>query len=193
MGILEFISSILSALAWPIAVIFIVIILRRPLRHLLLRLETLRGPGVEATFERQIEEAKDEVASAVAGSPQVQRSEESRQERLEVDDLLQLADVSPRAAILEAWLRVESALAEAAAKLDLPPNMRRGTLLFIETLERQGVMSPEVGRAIRRLRNLRNVVVHTPTLDISRESIIDYVETAEFIVRSLRSRSTEPG
>jgi hypothetical protein len=149
MGILEFMSSILSALAWPIAIILIVLILKRPIRHLLLRLETLKGPGVEATFERQVDEAKDEVFSAVAGTPPVQGSEESRHERLEVDDLLQLADVSPRAAILEAWQRVETALAEAAVrlKLDLPSNMRRrGTLLFIETLERQRVISPEVGR-----------------------------------------------
>jgi hypothetical protein len=193
MGVLEFISSILSALAWPIAVILIVVILRRPLRHLLLRLETLKGPGVEATFERQVEAAKEEVASAVAGSPQVEKREESRQESLEVADLLQLADVSPRSAILETWLRVETALSEAAANLDLPANMRRGTLLFIETLERQGIISPEVGRALRRLRNLRNVAVHTPDLNLSRESIIDYVETAEFIVRSLRTQSTDTG
>ena len=191
MGVLEFISSVFSALAWPIAVIFIVIVLRRPLRRLLSRLETFRGPGVEATFNREAGAARDEAASAVAGLPNVQKDDESKQEDLEYADLLQLADVSPRAAILETWSRIEVALAEAGTKV--PPNIRRGALSFILTLEREGLISPEVGSALRRVRNLRNVAVHTPDLDISKESIVDYIESAKSIIRSLRDRPTDVG
>src|SRR6266545_5783525 len=188
MSVLEFISSVLSALAWPIAVISVVIVLRRPLRHLLSRLETFKGPGVEATFQRQVEEAREEAALAVAGLPSVQKGDESQQERLEYVDLLQLADVSPRAAILETWLMIESALTEAAMDVDISPQARGSTIGLMEALKRQGVIGPEVESAVRRLRNLRNVVVHTQHLDISKDSVVDYVWSANYIVRSLKDR-----
>ncbi len=193
MSVLEFISSVLSALAWPIAVISVVIVLRRPLRHLLSRLETFKGPGVEATFQRQVEEAREEAALAVAGLPSVQKGDESQQERLEYVDLLQLADVSPRAAILETWLMIESALTEAAMDVDISPQARGSTIGLMEALKRQGVIGPEVESAVRRLRNLRNVVVHTQHLDISKDSVVDYVWSANYIVRSLKDRRTDVG
>ena len=188
MNVLEFISAVVSALAWPIAVIIAVVVLRRPLRHLLSRLETFKGPGVEATFQRQVEEAKEEAALAVAGLPSVQEGDKSQQERLEYSDLLRLADVSPRAAILETWLRIESTLTDVAMRMDVSADTRRGPLSLMEALERHGTIAPEVGSALRRLRNLRNVAVHTQDLDISKDSVVDYIETANFILRSLKER-----
>jgi uncharacterized protein YutE (UPF0331/DUF86 family) len=110
---------------------------------------------------------------------------------LEYDDLLRLADVSPRAAILEAWLRVESALAEMAIRMDVSTDTRRSPLNLIGMLERYGAIAPEVGSALRRLRNLSNVAVHTQDLDISKDTVVDYIDTANFILRSLRERPTD--
>jgi hypothetical protein len=193
MGVLEFISAILSALAWPVAIVLIVIVLRRPLRHLLSRLETLKGPGVEATFQRQLEEAKEEAVAAAASLPAGQRRDANQQERLEYSDLLQLADLSPRAAILDAWLRLEFALTEAAKKADVPLTQRGGILGLIEELEKRGVIAPELRSPLRRLRNLRNVAVHTMDFDISKDSVIDYIDTANFIIRSLEVTPIEDG
>jgi hypothetical protein len=186
MSVLEFISSILSALAWPVAIVIIVIVLRRPLRHLLSRLETLRGPGVEATFQRQLEEAREEAVAAAASLPVGQRRDANQQERLEYSDLLQLADLSPRAAILDAWLRLEFALTEAAKRADVPLTERRGILGLIEELEKRGIIAPELRSPLRRLRNLRNVAVHAIDFDVPKDSVIDYIDTANFIIRSLR-------
>ena len=190
MSVLEFISSVLSSLSWPLALIIIVIVLRRPLRHLLLRLESLKGPGIEATFQRQLEEAKEEAALAVEGSTEQENRE--RQTQFDRFDLMQLAELSPRAAIVEAWLRVESALTQLAVMNGLQPNSRANFLQLLALLGQRGLISPELVRPLKRLRNLRNVAVHEDDFTLSHESVIDYIETSDFIIRSLRDKPMTP-
>jgi hypothetical protein len=192
MSVLEFISSVFSSLSWPLAVVIAVVVLRRPLRHLLTRLESLKGPGIEATFQRQLEEAKEEAVLAVEGPrPSGQQRNREHQAKGEYFDLFQLADLSPRAAIIEAWLRIESTLMQLALRNDVPLDSRAGfTSYLIEQLSERGLFSSNLIRPLKRLRNLRNVAVHEGDFELSRESVIDYIQTADFIVNSFADKLT---
>src|SRR6266702_978293 len=107
---LTFVSSLVHSLAWPGAVVGIVLLLRRSLNKLLPELNRLKYKDLELDFGRQVAQAKAEVEA----SPAPRQLPEARQLQLGPDTeyLSALAEISPRAAVLEAWLPLEVALGQ---------------------------------------------------------------------------------
>jgi hypothetical protein len=59
----------LKALAWPIIVLFAIVLFRTPIRGLLDNIEELEGFGVKAKINRQVKQAAGDSQSALAASP----------------------------------------------------------------------------------------------------------------------------
>ncbi|WP_215547118.1 hypothetical protein [Amycolatopsis sp. CA-230715] len=122
MGWLDFISAILGHIAWPALLLFLILYFRKPLLGISTSLlETLTSReiskfelgagGVKFEFgetlrdtEKKIEDIKKETHAEV---------EELDEKNRFIDEMKRLAVISPEAAILDAWSRLEAKLNES--------------------------------------------------------------------------------
>jgi len=164
MDMLTFISNIVSALAWPIAVIVIVLVLKTPLVGILKNLKRLKFKDAELDFEEAVIELKGIEA------------QEGKQTPL-AESKLKLAELSPRGSILESWLELEDALASAAEAQGIGKTRPGGisgqpvpvdSLVFAQMLAISGKLSTNSLERFQKLRQIRNKAVHV-TDDVIRQ------------------------
>lgn len=185
MNWLEFTAAMTGAVAWPAVVLIALIALRRSLLELLPGLHRLRYKDLELTFGRQVAEARGEIES------HQHRAQVTTETPVGEDEYYRLlADVSPRAAILEAWLPFETLATRLAEARGL---MSRGRPLqmpaLIGGLKNESLLTDEEARAITRLRAIRNEVVHAPTVDLPSHEVLDYVRVLRGITSALEGRA----
>ncbi len=163
MDTLTFISNMVSSLIWPIVVVFIVVILRRPLRDLIAdlgrRLRSLKFPGGEAEFSDELAEIKE--AADEANLPPAPISPPVGPLLLEIEEYerqwVKLAELSPRAAITEAWQQVEIAMREVA---QIPEREYRSLLTVIRDLGKRQILTTDILAIVGELRGIRNTAAH---------------------------------
>jgi len=178
---LEFIASIVNSLAWPVGILAIVLVLRKPLRQLLPLLRRLKYKEFELEFEKRVQEIRAEVTAAVPASvAEAQATPVS-------GALAQLAHVSPGAAVIESWRDVEAAGLGAARRLG-GDRFRDNTLTYeaIRHLEQSDELDSGVVGLLRDLRGLRNEAAHAPDFALSEESALGYADAAERVASYLR-------
>jgi hypothetical protein len=193
MNVLAFIASLVSSLAWPVAVVLIVFMFRHSLARLIPGLQRLKYKDVELEFGRQVAEAKQELGTPAAPALPAPSAGKRLSPAATSPALYfrSLADVSPRAAILEAWLGFELAANQASQKLELggsrPLQMRE----LFETLKDRGLLTESEVDALIRLRALRNQVVHGPEPDLSPDVIAQYSLLLQQITATMEQRLRE--
>jgi hypothetical protein len=185
MSWMEFIASLVSSLAWPATVVVAVVLLRRPLTKGL-RTGVLRrlkaGPGgVELEWDRALEEAKTELAEeqppADALTDQV--SGETAADFLE--EMRQLASISPEAAVMESYRRLEHELRPLLeARVPAPSQRRRwGSLV---ALARQAVklniLKPRDVDVLNDLSALRNAAAHE-RVELDQDRALAYADLVQ--------------
>lgn len=180
---LQFISSIVNALAWPAAFIILVFLLRNPVKELVPLLQKMKYKDFEMEFGKKLSEAREDIT--LVGLAESEEEISPQEERI-----LELARVSPRAAVTEAWRWVELATLDAANNL-LGSEFTNKTATFqaIRKLERDDRMDRGAVTLMRDLRGLRNDAVHSPEFALSVESALEYVETARQLVGYLKTIS----
>lgn len=166
-------------LAWPITVMTIVVLLRRELRDVFSRLSHLKYGELEATFEKGLQEAEARAKAAALPMAGSQPAPASREAELVAEERLsRLTEISPRAAISEAWIGVEEALRAVASILDLDGRDRMSHRRIVQELRRLGRLNDDVLATYDRLRRLRNEAVHAPDFALSSKETNRYVELA---------------
>ena len=178
---LTFTAEVLKALAWPLAAVTIFLVLRKPIRDLLPFIQKLKWKEVEIEFGRQVKEIRAELAQDL---PQAEAEALTRPSD---DAVLRLAEVSPRAAVLEAWREVELAALEAARRI-AGDNFRNRTLTYdaIRTLERSELVDRSILGSLRELRALRNQAAHAPEFAISKEAAFEYGRSGRAVAEYLK-------
>jgi hypothetical protein len=170
MNWLEFTVEIVKALAWPLAVVLACLLLRKELKTLLGRIRRGKFGSAELEFEREVSELSAETPAIGVELTEVRVSETS--------SALSLAASNPRASILNAWLRLESALFHLVAT--------RGIILekrtlggALKALHKQAVIDADDVSLINELRSLRNSAVHDESFDPGSEAALRFVELVE--------------
>lgn len=181
---LTFIATLVQALAWPSTIVVGVLLLRRPLIQLLPQMRRLKYRDLEAEFgievqniEARMREAlPDRVLEAVPGS--------------ENSSAARLLDVSPTAAVLEAWRGIESAAKNLIERSHLSISYDGATpfKLIERVLASSHLMDQRKLRVFNDLRRFRNRVAHAESSEISRNDAAEYVRLAESLVADLNSR-----
>lgn len=101
---MELLVNLLIGIAWPVAAVWIAYLFKGELRSLLYWM--FKYKDLEAKFESGLAEAEAKVTA-------IERSSPSSPPRPEIssklEQLCRITDVSPRAAIMEAWVLVEDA------------------------------------------------------------------------------------
>lgn len=177
---MAFIASLVHSLAWPAAIAVVVIVLRRPIGAVLSRgVRRLRAGPVEVEFEQELAEVRAELRRSpeLGAEPLVPRSLS--------EELARLAEVSPRAAVLEAFARIEARLADLLAGTDAP---RVGGRALARLARDQELISDETVAAVEGLSVLRNLAAHSPTDEISVERARDYLALADAVLHAMRAK-----
>lgn len=105
MTCLSFVASLVHSLAWPAGIVTAITIFRRPIGVALNRgvVRRVRAGPVEIEFDQELAEVCQELRS----SPELTGESAAKPGTSVADELARLADLSPRAAVLEAFDQVE--------------------------------------------------------------------------------------
>ena len=178
MDVYTFLADLVKALAWPIVVIVIVFMLRKPLAGLIPLLQRLKFKDLELEFGQKIERVRAEARSELPiehPSPGLPADAQDR--------ILKLAEVSPRSAVIDAWRELEQRLIETANAIpEFRDSRRKSPLDAIHILEGSKRLSPRVASLIEDLRSLRNRAAHAPEFALSSESAQEYLTAADQMV-----------
>jgi hypothetical protein len=176
---LTFISKVIEAIAWPAVVVAVLLYLRKELPNIVKSLRKLKFKDVELEFgEAAIAlaaETKRVVPAAKTGI-----TIQGQDEETVVAKLSTIAELSPRAAILEAWLLVEGAAADLLRNQQSMTTLSAnpGPMRIREGLRRAEVLTPPQEAAFEHLRRLRNEAVHAPDAEFTAAAVASYVQSA---------------
>lgn len=184
MDALTFIAEIVKALAWPAMVLTLVFLLRKPIADLIPLLTRLKYKDLELEFGRRLAEV-----TAEAGEELPPPHPLAPLEAAEEQTLLELAKVSPRSAVTEAWRQVEVAAVEAARRNDisLSPSDATSPARVLRALERHRVIDAGKLDLIHNLRELRNQAVHSPDFAVTSAAALEYAQLARRVVEFLKA------
>jgi hypothetical protein len=163
--------EVLEVVIWPVTLLLVVLILRRPLADLVQSARRLKYKDIEMDFGRGIEEVQAEAREALPGPADPSRSS------VEID-LYRLAQVSPTAAVLEAWEAVEASAKALLAARGLPVDFE-AERRYRQTQDRllgEEIIDARRGKIFSDLRQLRNRVAHAAGFTITTEQAETYVD-----------------
>jgi len=154
---MENIVELIKALAWPLTVFFLVLILRNQITGVFSRLSHLKYKDLEAKFEfeKDLDKAEEKSSSLPVLTEEQLGYKDENYERL-----LEIAKFSPRAAILEAWIEVERAVMMLVQDLGLKGLHRVPTYRALRTLVEREVVPIDISALYQDLRVLRNQAAH---------------------------------
>ena len=114
MDLLTFVATIIGSLAWPVSLLIVILVLRKPLAELLPGIRKLKYKDLEVDFGKELERI-EAVMDTIEDETKPRRElpAEVQPEPLPKtrNELLgKLAELSPNAAILESWRNVERTL-----------------------------------------------------------------------------------
>lgn len=177
MDLLTFTAKIIESLAWPVASVVLVVLLRKEIAKLAPFLKKLKAGPVEAEFER-------DVIALQESTPEPVREKGAKVvDTASKNFLFQLAELHPRSAILESWVRVEAAaralLESKAIAVSKPTYLPAARLA--EPLAQHGFITQGQVTLFHELRRLRNEVAHEQGLEPTLESARAYIDLASFL------------
>jgi len=171
---MEIVVNLAIGLAWPITIIWLAYLLRPEVRTLIDRIVSLKVPGAEAKFDKSLKEAEVEAAKMppiLPASP-----DKSDEVMSKLDQLRRIAAVSPRAAIMEAWVLIETAALSSDYFSDT--DRRPTSIALLHHIVTTGKLSQNSANLIISLRNLRNQAAHLPDFALTQEEAERYLELA---------------
>ena len=166
-------KEILEILVWPAALIVLVVILRKPLADLLRTARKVKYKDFEIEFQKGIDSLKQEASEALPDTAEPENG------KVEVD-LFELAEVSPSAAVLEAWRSVEtSAKALIAGRgHEVDYDVATPYKMIQDILVGGKIIEEKKGKIFNELRQLRNKVAHATGYRLTTEQAEEYVRLA---------------
>lgn len=106
------------------------------------------------------------------------------------DDLARLVEVSPRAAVMEAFARVEGGLRAAVG--DDPGRRYVSAGQLAKIAKQRGNISEETLRSIEGLVVLRNLAAHDRVADLDAARAMEFVVLADAVLYALRGFRRQP-
>lgn len=172
MDTLTFLAEILKATAWPITTVVIAILFRTEFRALLRRIRKGKIGSAEIHFEEEVKKltnAAQEITITPATGAITLKPE-----------VVSLATLNPRAALLSAWIEIETALTNLAQKHGLLNDQtRRNTSALVRAIANADLIPKSQVPAFLVLRELRNDAAHDIDFNPSEEAVLGYLEIAE--------------
>ena len=187
---LQFVVDFVGDLVWPVAVVAIVIFLRRPLVDILMQLAAalrrLRAGQADAEFDRVAGLAKAELTATVsagvpgpAGIPALLR-------------FAAAADDDPSSAITQSFGAVDVALRELLSSAGKLVPVGSGDPAAVARFARdQGLVPESLVRAVDGLARLRNLAAADPAR-VTRDQAVNYLALVDALLYAISSQMDRP-
>ncbi len=186
MDALTFAAETIKALAWPVAVVLVALMVRKPVIELLPFLRKLKYKEIELEFSKELAQLKSEFAATESTI-----SQKSQPPALSTSSnrLLNIASISASAAILEAWSELESvSMAVASSFWNQPPSdVFKNDLRLGNYLLKCKVIDEKQLAIFNKLHELRNKAAHAINLNLSEAEARTYIELASSLIAHIRA------
>jgi len=176
-----FIIEILKAVAWPLTIVLIVLILKRPIVQLFPSLQKMKFKDFELEFNKEVQQLSNETMRT---SPDIFNF---NQTNIFDNDFNNAIQYSPREEIIKAWIKLEDSARGALKK----QNVKLSRLDYSSPLhlanrlrENKLLDSSKIG-IFNNLRNLRNEAAHSYRFNIMPESAREYINIADSLMHYL--------
>jgi hypothetical protein len=177
----QFIASLVGSLAWPAAVVCIVLLFRARLAQLLSdNLRRLKAGPVELEFERLISVTQAQIEDTISGDQAPPAANA---------DLASIAHTAPTAAVIEAFARIEGKLRDLLrAAGDASADKQMGIMALVGQALEQNLITHETANAVEGLSVMRNLAVHGRGSDISEARALDYITLVDALLYAMRQK-----
>lgn len=175
----EFISSI----AWPLAVLAIALLFRRPLSD---ALRSASGALSAGPFRLEWKRRAEAVEADLGRAPSASKGEiDGAAGRFD-----EIAEVSPTGAIVEAFGQIEASLRslleqEGVANFDRPWNVRK----LAEMAREKDLITAETEDAVEGLSVMRNLAAHGGQEDLSPQRAREFVALSQGVLYAISANS----
>lgn len=186
---LTFISTMTSALAWPLVALVLGLVLRKKVLDLIPAIRKLKAGPIEAEFELA---TKQVLSNAAVASSQAEPSAQAKSSQgLDQGDnkivaRLLSARNDPAGMILDGWANVDGELFRLGHQMGLLVDPLTNTSKIYESVMASDVLPAETRRLVRELRDLRNKVAHVVVKPTS-EAAQDYILAVERVVELIHN------
>lgn len=181
---MQFISALISALAWPSAVVLVVCLLKDPILGLIPKIRSFKYGELHVDLTEALQSLQEELP-APPSDPDAQLEAP----RVEISIPLQIAAVSPRAGMIAAWLEVEGALNEELKREGVSNPHQQPPRQKLEQLRDAGHINGPTYRAFLRTFKLRNEAVHMLDREITYDDAVAMADVCKRLVESLSKLS----
>lgn len=177
---LEFISNIISSLAWPISILIIVWILKDHLINTISSIKNLKYKDVELSFSNELSKIEDKYSN----------NESHAAKNSTDEDVKTVAEISPSVSVLFAWTFLEKSLVACRENLSLDNKLldhEKSPNYSIRYLKENNYIDEETYLLIQQLRHMRNIAAHQykPDTNISFIDAIKYYDLVQQVIAKL--------
>ena len=167
---MEHFIKILEIVVWPVIVLVTMLMFRRSLEKLLGRIRSVESANNKVLFDAQLKELEERSKTKLPASKVDNAESKSWKE-----NLLKVAKLNPRAAMVEAWTAIELACIEAGMAQGTVGPKRFHPRILEEFLDKTEGFDSAMISQIMELRKMRNIVIH------GRDHDFDYIDGEKFI------------
>jgi len=174
MDYLSFVSEITKSLAWPIVTVVGIFAFRQEIILLIPRIKKAKIGNTEFEFDIPVSVLAEKYLET-AQPPKIANREK------------ELAATDPKRAVIETWMRIETAARRVFYKLGIAYTGTPHTpfLSCVKELEDKGIVTFDESILVRELQILRNRVIQDREFRPSVESVEQYIELSKTVILKL--------
>jgi len=201
---LTFIVELTKALAWPLTIVAIITLLRRPILQLIPDIRKFKFGDLEIDIGKELREVEKQAETALPELKEVTRTVSvvveavgKAEGKAEVigqagiidtnDRARRLAELSPAAAVVDAWLELETALRKGASANDIAVNEGSNPVKLMKALMNLEKVDRQTYEIFDKLRGIRNRAVHARSMDLTASQALEYREITKRLAAKLLS------
>ena len=185
---LQFTSTLVGDLSWPIVVSAAIIIFRKPIAEVIGRVRSYEGLGQKLTFGDRLENAEQSV-DAAAKNAEIERGGGEGQKKVDLSPLAREAEANPSFVVIQSWEQLSGALDDLIGAAS--PGRRPGpSVSLLPGLQKQGLVDDKFVTAVRELRDLRNLVAHGRHNPTPGEAVA-YADSVQTLATTARLRASD--
>jgi hypothetical protein len=172
--------QLVSALAWPLTVTLVALMFRQEIRKVASRLSTLSYGDMKAEFEKDLNKLERDVKelSVKESSTKVERPKNDSETLDSYERLSRIAEISPRAAIMEAWRDIEVTTKQVTDAYEISTDGQIAGVKAIRELVHQHLLPESVVSVYEQMRRLRSRAAHAADFKITADEAKRYIDTA---------------
>jgi hypothetical protein len=180
---LNFIAELVKSLAWPVALLACILLLRRHLLALLPLIRTVKYSDVEIRFGQEIADLKKTAENSDLPK------EEGLSSQSHWETLVKLSDIRPRSAIRGAWQEIERSIKEVVhqRQIEVADAAQGMPMVVGAILLNKNVITVPQYQLMQKLRLLYHESEQAPPDSLTSESASEYVALALRLAASINS------